>query len=102
MNDFYDALLYFFPNLLVQHEIWHGFLPVLFEIEKQVLDIWSIGIFVGFDSHDVDALRLEGSQYLRALLLCEIFIVSVYVFDVVCHDGDVFDCKGSEKERKRH
>ena len=53
-----------------------------------MLDAGSVRILIGFDFHDVDVLRLDGSQNLRALLLAETFIMSVYVFDVVCH---IFD-----------
>lgn len=54
-----------------------------------MFDARGIRIFVGFDFHNVDALRLESIYNLSLLLLCEAFIVSVYVFDVICHVRDV-------------
>lgn len=56
-----------FPDLAVQQEIGDGVLGGILEIEKHVLDAWGIGIFIGFDSYDLDALLLKGGEELLAL-----------------------------------
>ena len=47
------------PNFAIKHKVGNSFPAILCKIEKQMFDAWGIRIFVGFDFHNVDALRLE-------------------------------------------
>ena len=39
-----------------------------------MLDAWSIGIFIGFDTDDADALMLQSGKEMTALLLGELTV----------------------------
>lgn len=43
-----------------------------------MLDAWCISIFVGFDFHDVDALRLKGGKEVLTLLFSKLLILCIY------------------------
>lgn len=62
----YDVKLDLFPNIAIKHEVRNSFLAILCKIEKQMFDAWGISIFVGFDFHNVDALRLKSRKMVRA------------------------------------
>ena len=57
-----------------QEEIGDGVLRGILEIEKHVLDAWCIGIFIGFDADDADALLLQSGKEMTALLLGELTV----------------------------
>ena len=54
-----------------------------------MFDAWGISIFVGFDFHDVDALRLKSRKELLTLLFRKLLIVYIvlisYVITVVSY-----------------
>ena len=52
-----------------------------------MLDAWCISIFVGFDFHDVDALRLKGGKEVLTLLFSKLLILCIYGIYIVGHDG---------------
>ena len=83
---FHDALLNIFPFFLFQHEIGDGFPAILCKIEKQMFDAWGISIFVGFDFHNVDALRLKSRKELLTLLFRKLLILRIYSINIVCHN----------------
>ena len=43
-----------------------------------MFDAWSISIFVGFDFHNVDALRLKCRKELLTLLFRKLLILRIY------------------------
>lgn len=45
-----------------------------------------ISIFVGFDLHDVDALRLKSRKELLTLLFRKLLIFRIYSINIVCHN----------------
>ena len=52
-----------------------------------MLDAWCISIFVGFDFHDVDALRLKRGKEVLTLLFSKLLILCIYGIYIVGHDG---------------
>ena len=59
----------------------------LFEIIYRVMfDAWGISIFVGFDFHNVDALRLKSRKELLTLLFRKLLILRIYSINIVCHN----------------
>ena len=51
-----------------------------------MFDAWGISIFVGFDFHNVDALRLKGGKELLTLLFSKLLILCIYGIYIVDHD----------------
>lgn len=51
-----------------------------------MFDAWSISIFVGFDFHNVDALRLKSRKELLMLLFHKQLILGIYSIYIVDHD----------------
>ena len=51
-----------------------------------MFDAWDISIFVGFDLHDVDALRLMSRKELLTLLFRKLLIFRIYSINIVCHN----------------
>ena len=47
-----------------------------------MFDAWGISIFVGFDFHNVDALRLKSRKELRTLLFRKLLILRIYSINV--------------------
>ena len=74
------------PNFAIYHEVWDSFSGILCKIEKQMFDAWSISIFVGFDFHNVDALRLKSRKELLTLLFRKLLILRIYSINIVCHN----------------
>lgn len=50
-----------------------------------MFDAWGISIFVGFDFHNVDALRLKSRKELLTLLFRKLLIL-LYSIHIVCHN----------------
>ena len=80
-----DSHLDFLPYLFIQYKIGDGFLAIR-EIEKHMFDAWGIGIFVGFDFYNVDALRLKSRKELLTLLFRKLLILRIYSINIVCHN----------------
>ena len=74
------------PNFAIYHEVWDSFSCILCKIEKQMFDAWGIRIFVGFDFHNVDALRLKSRKELLTLLFRKLLILRIYSINIVCHN----------------
>ena len=51
-----------------------------------MFDAWGIRIFVGFDFHNVDALRLKSRKELLSLHFRKLLILSIYSINIVCHN----------------
>lgn len=51
-----------------------------------MFDAWGISIFVGFDFHNVDALRLKSRKELLTLLFRKLLILRIYSINIVCHN----------------
>lgn len=51
-----------------------------------MFDAWGISIFVGFDFHNVDALRLKSPKELLTLLFRKLLILRIYSINIVCHN----------------
>ena len=49
-----------------------------------MFDARSISIFVGFDFHNVDALRLKSRKELLTLLFRKLLILRIYNINIVC------------------
>lgn len=47
-----------------------------------MFDAWGISIFVGFDFHNVDALRLKSRKELLTLLFRKLLILRIYSINV--------------------
>ena len=47
-----------------------------------MFDAWGISIFVGFDFHNVDALRLKSRKELRTLFFRKLLILRIYSINV--------------------
>ena len=82
----YDVKLDLFPNIAIKHEVGDSFPAILCKIEKQMFDAWGISIFVGFDFHNVDALRLKSRKELLTLLFRKLLILRIYSINIVCHN----------------
>ena len=54
-----------------------AFFAILCKIEKQMFDARGIGIFVGFDFHNVDALRLKSHKELLTLLFRKLLTLRI-------------------------
>ena len=52
-----------------------------------MFDAWGISIFVGFDFHNVDALRLKSRKELLTLLFRKLLILGIYSIYIVGHGG---------------
>ena len=50
-----------------------------------MFDAWGISIFVGFDFHNVDTLRLKSRKELLTLLFRKLLIL-LYSIHIVCHN----------------
>ena len=48
-----------------------------------MFDAWGISIFVGFDFHNVDALRLKSRKELLTLLFRKLLILRIYSINIV-------------------
>lgn len=59
---------------------------ILCKIEKQMFDALDIRIFVGFDFHNVDALRPKSQKELLTLLFRKLLILRIYSINIVCHN----------------
>lgn len=81
----YDVKLDLFPNIAIKHEVGDSFPAILCKIEKQMFDAWGISIFVGFDFHNVDALRLKSRKELLTLpfVSCLYFVYIVLISYVI-------------------
>ena len=51
-----------------------------------MFDAWSINIFIDFDFHNVDALRLKSRKELLTLLFHKLLILRKYSINIVCHN----------------
>ena len=51
-----------------------------------MFDAWGICIFVGFDFHNVDALRLKSRKELLTLLFRKLLILRIYSINIVCYN----------------
>ena len=51
-----------------------------------MFDAWGISIFVGFDFHNVDALRLKCRKELLTLLFRKLLILCIYGIYIVDYD----------------
>ena len=51
-----------------------------------MFDAWGISIFVGFDFHNVDALRPKSRKELLTLLFRKLLILRKYSINIVCHN----------------
>ena len=76
----------FLPDFAIWHEVRNSFPTILCKIEKQMFDAWGISIFVGFDFHNVDALRLKSRKELLTLLFRKLLILRIYSINIVCHN----------------
>ena len=47
-----------------------------------MFDAWGISIFVGFNFHNVDALRLKSRKELLTLLFRKLLILRIYSFHI--------------------
>lgn len=47
-----------------------------------MFDAWGISIFVGFDFHNVDALRLKSRKELLTLLFRKLLILRIYSINI--------------------
>ena len=56
------------------------------KLVQQMFDAWDISIFVGFDFHNVDALRLKSRKELLTLLFRKLLILRIYGIYIVDHD----------------
>ncbi len=52
-----------------------------------MFDAWGISIFVGFDFHNVDVLRLKGGKELLTLLFSKLLILCIYGIYIVDHNA---------------
>ena len=52
-----------------------------------MFDAWGISIYVGFDFHNVDALRLKSRKELLTLLFRKLLILGIYRIYIVGHGG---------------
>ena len=50
-----------------------------------MFDAWGISIFVGFDFHNVDTLRLKDGKELLTLLFRKLLLLRLYSINIVCH-----------------
>ena len=92
----HDALLYDAPGLCIQQKIRKAHLGRIGEIEEQMFDAWCIGIFIGFDVYDVDALFVERGKDAAALLGREPLIARVNCRYIVCHNMIGLECYGAK------
>lgn len=51
-----------------------------------MFDAWCISIFIGFDFHNDDALRLKSRKELLTLLFRKLLILHIYSINIVCHN----------------
>ena len=82
----HDVQLNLLPDFAIKHEVGNSFPAILCKIEKQMFDAWGISIFVGFDFHNVDALRLKSRKELLTLLFRKLLILRIYSINIVCHN----------------
>ena len=52
-----------------------------------MFDAWGISIFIGFDFHNVNALRLKSRKELLTLLFRKLLILCIYSIYIVDYDG---------------
>ena len=58
-----------------------------------MFEVWGISIFVDFDLHDVDALRLKSRNELLTLLFRKLLILRKYSINILCHNCCFFFMK---------
>ncbi len=69
---------FFRHYFLSRTEVRDSLFTILCKIEKQMFDAWGISIFVGFDFHNVNALRLKSRKELLTLLFRKLLILRIY------------------------
>lgn len=61
-----------------------------------MLDAWCIGIFIGFDAYDMNALFVERGKETTALFGGKSLVVRVNRRYIVCHNRSGLECCGAK------
>lgn len=92
----HDGFLYDGPEFWLKQEVRNRGLGRFGEIEEQMLDAWRIGIFIGFDTYDLNAMFMERGKETTALFGGKSLVVRVNRRYIVCHNRTGLECCGAK------